>query len=236
MRALVFAGIVAAACGDNRTIDSSGELAISAIHFGRVVTHGSGTATVANTTSVAVALGAISVTGDGFAVQATTCGAMLDANASCEITVDLAGAHLGAANGTLEVAGVRAALDATFADVVAVSATGGGRITSSPAGIDCGATCSAVFDAPVTLTATPDAGRGFGGWSDPTCGSATTCTITTPRTLSATFAAGVTIAPIHLGTVTVADSGTAVLTNALVTPCPMPAPSRSGTRAAATAR
>ena len=40
-------------------------------------------------------------------------------------------------------------------------------VTSSPAGIGCGATCAAAFDAgsTVTLTATPDAGSVFEAWS-----------------------------------------------------------------------
>jgi VCBS repeat-containing protein len=49
---------------------------------------------------------------------------------------------------------------------------GGGTVTSDPAGIDCGETCSAVFDPleTVTLTAVADEGSTFGGFSgDPDC-------------------------------------------------------------------
>src|SRR5206468_1449708 len=44
---------------------------------------------------------------------------------------------------------------------------GDGRVTSSPVGIDCGSTCSAVFDlnAAVTLTAAPINGSNFSGWN-----------------------------------------------------------------------
>src|SRR2546428_97530 len=44
---------------------------------------------------------------------------------------------------------------------------GNGTVTSSPAGIDCGATCSAAYDSGtvVTLTATPASGSTFTGWS-----------------------------------------------------------------------
>ena len=50
---------------------------------------------------------------------------------------------------------------------LSVSTTGSGTVTSSPAGIDCGATCSAVYDqgTTVTLTPTPAAGWSFAGWS-----------------------------------------------------------------------
>lgn len=42
---------------------------------------------------------------------------------------------------------------------------GSGTVTSSPAGISCGATCDATFGSSVfvTLTATPAAGSTFGG-------------------------------------------------------------------------
>jgi FtsP/CotA-like multicopper oxidase with cupredoxin domain len=47
------------------------------------------------------------------------------------------------------------------------SGTGSGSVVSSPAGIDCGTTCTAGFDAGTALTLTPqaDAGMQFDGWS-----------------------------------------------------------------------
>ncbi|MBI3042925.1 MAG: fibronectin type III domain-containing protein [Betaproteobacteria bacterium] len=55
----------------------------------------------------------------------------------------------------------------SFDLTVSKTGTGSGTVTSSPAGIDCGATCSANFgiNTTVTLTATPDAGSTFTGWS-----------------------------------------------------------------------
>jgi ABC-type phosphate transport system substrate-binding protein len=57
--------------------------------------------------------------------------------------------------------------------------TGSGTIASSPAGIDCGATCAAEFitGEEVTLTATPAEGSTFAGWSG-ACSGTGSCTVT----------------------------------------------------------
>ena len=58
-------------------------------------------------------------------------------------------------------------------------AEGGGKITSAPAGIDCGATCSAPFawGTMIQLTANPAAGSVVTGWSGPCAGTTgPTCT------------------------------------------------------------
>ena len=71
---------------------------------------------------------------------------------------------------------------------VTVDGTGAGTVTSSPAGIDCGATCSAQFDtgSSVTLTAVAAAGTTFVGWSNGCDGTAPTCTLTMSQALTAT--------------------------------------------------
>jgi subtilisin family serine protease len=74
-----------------------------------------------------------------------------------------------------------------------MTGTGTGRVTSQPAGIDCGTQCAADFDvnASVTLTVVPAADSTFTGWTVP-CPSylSTSCTVTMneARTLTATFA------------------------------------------------
>lgn len=71
------------------------------------------------------------------------------------------------------------------------SVTGNGRVTSAPAGIDCGSSCSASFNtgSSVTLTATPDVGQVFSGWAGACAGTQTTCLlqISQARTVQATF-------------------------------------------------
>ncbi|MFY2563778.1 InlB B-repeat-containing protein, partial [Corallococcus terminator] len=57
---------------------------------------------------------------------------------------------------------------------------GAGTITSSPAALSCGATCLASFakGTAVTLTATPDTGYAFGGWTGGGCTGTAACTTT----------------------------------------------------------
>jgi len=69
--------------------------------------------------------------------------------------------------------------------------TGTGAVTSSPAGINCGVTCEAKFDEgkEVTLTATPEGGSTFAGWSGSGCSGMGTCKVTmnAAREVTATF-------------------------------------------------
>ncbi|MBK9036953.1 MAG: hypothetical protein IPL61_37830 [Myxococcales bacterium] len=75
---------------------------------------------------------------------------------------------------------------------IALAGTSTGTVTSNPAGIDCGTTCSlsAAIGTMVTLTAAPDAGAAFAGFSGGGCtGTATTCVVTlaAATTVTATF-------------------------------------------------
>jgi len=74
---------------------------------------------------------------------------------------------------------------------VARTGNGGGRVSSEPAGIDCGEACAHGYeiDTVVTLTAQADAGSLFSGWSGACSGSLATCTVTmdTDKNVTATF-------------------------------------------------
>jgi hypothetical protein len=95
-----------------------------------------------------------------------------------------------------------------------VSRQGNGRVVSEPEGIDCGSDCSEDYlsDASVTLTAIPDPGESFQGWSGACTGTDPTCELqmTEWRSVSATF----TVTPRLTVTKTGTGSGTVASTPA----------------------
>ena len=93
---------------------------------------------------------------------------------------------------------------------LSVSKVGSGTVTSSPAGVNCGADCSEAY-APgtsVTLSQTPAAGSTFAGWSG-ACTGTGSCVVsmTQARSVTATFNAGYTL------TVAKAGTGTGTITS-----------------------
>ena len=74
-----------------------------------------------------------------------------------------------------------------------VTTVGAGRVTSAPAGIDCGTACSDDFavGTAITLTAAATAGSSFMGWSGGGCTGTGPCvvTLTADTTVTATFVA-----------------------------------------------
>jgi Fe-S cluster biogenesis protein NfuA len=95
---------------------------------------------------------------------------------------------------------------------VAKNGTGTGTVTSSPAGIDCGATCTHTFTAGTMVTLTPTANTGsvFAGWSG-ACSGTGSCVVTMDqaRSVTATF----NTVPTHTLTVTKDGTGTGTVTS-----------------------
>jgi hypothetical protein len=108
------------------------------------------------------------------------------------------------------------AVTATFTPAYDLSVTktgaGNGGVTSAPAGIDCGPACTWGFldGTVVTLTAAPDAGSSFAGWSGACSGSSLTCQVTLDRARSV----GAAFAPVYRQlAVTRAGDGTGSVTS-----------------------
>jgi hypothetical protein len=70
---------------------------------------------------------------------------------------------------------------------VTTQGTGAGHVTSEPPGVDCGVTCTTLYDfgTVVTLTAVPDTGSLFDGWSG-ACSGGGPCSVTMTETKWAT--------------------------------------------------
>ncbi len=92
---------------------------------------------------------------------------------------------------------------------VSLAGDGGGRVTSTPGGVDCTSDCQADFPngTAVTLTAAADAGSTFTGWSG-SCSGTGTCQVTMngSRSVTATFTADAP-PPSQCGRITYASSG-----------------------------
>ncbi|MCK9364544.1 MAG: Ig-like domain-containing protein [Syntrophales bacterium] len=102
-------------------------------------------------------------------------------------------------------------LPLTAALTVAKTGNGLGTVTSNPAGINCGVDCTETYNSgtAVTLTASPDSGFTFAGWSGACSGTASACDVAmdADKSVSAAFA---DISP-PVGSVSM--SGGAVLAN-----------------------
>src|SRR2546423_5825864 len=100
---------------------------------------------------------------------------------------------------------------------VSVTLSGSGTVTSSPAGVNCGTTCSQSFPegTQVTLSATPATGFSFGGWSG-ACTGTGACVLPTSgaQSVTATFngsgALQVTVTLAGAGTGTVSSTPTGI--------------------------
>ena len=156
-----------------------------------------------------------------------TCSASYDDNTLVTLTATPTAGNVfsgwgGACSGTATTCQVTMnqarSVTATFvtAYTLTTSVTGTGSISSSPAGISCGADCSESYASgtSVTLTATPGVGQQFTGWTGCTAivGFPNMCTVTMDqaRSVTATFAAIIwplSVSVTGTGTVTSSPSG-----------------------------
>ncbi|MBK7001990.1 MAG: DUF1566 domain-containing protein [Rhodoferax sp.] len=106
---------------------------------------------------------------------------------------------------------------ASFTLRISHSGSGVGTVTSIPAGINCGTTCSASFDSgtSVTLTATPATGSTFTGWSG-ACSGTSTCVVSmsAAQNVTATFALSVSapVCTLSASPATITAGGSTTLT------------------------
>jgi CSLREA domain-containing protein len=110
---------------------------------------------------------------------------------------------------------------------------GTGTVTSTPAGINCGATCSADYplNTAVTLHATPDTGMAFAGWSGGSCSGTADCVVTMDASQSVTATFTDPTFPLHLAQAIAHDP--AVVTGASLTAPPNGTPDAIRTAALA---
>ncbi|MFH0791747.1 MAG: PKD domain-containing protein [bacterium] len=134
----------------------------------------------------------------------STCSATFDYNASVVLTATSASGSVfagwsgGGCSGTgtcsvtmTEARTVNAVFNTApinYTLTVTKSGTGTGVVTSSPSGINCGGDCTEPYNSGtgVTLTATPDAGSTFTGWSGD-CNSSGQVTMTVAKSCNAAF-------------------------------------------------
>ena len=124
-----------------------------------------------------------------------------------------AGAESGYSN---EVSGTPVAQQFTI--TLAKAGTGTGTVTGS--GINCGTTCTGTYSSGslVTLSATPDAGSTFAGWSGGGCSGTGQCTTTVTSNQTITSAFNLAPAPASTYTITAsAGSGGAISPSGSVT-------------------
>lgn len=150
-----------------------------------------------------------------------------DAPASCAMNLTCEFQLAGNMNVTATFNPVSQLYNLTVTGIGLGSSPGTGTVTSNPGGIDCGTVCSFNFAAgtQVTLTATPDPGSYFYGWSStqnpPLCSGTGSCVVVMNSniTIGYTFLANgttppqpdftITISPPSLGTVPVGGQGVA---------------------------
>ncbi|HNT74232.1 MAG TPA: choice-of-anchor D domain-containing protein [Anaerolineae bacterium] len=164
------------------------------------------TVTITNVGSTDLHLTAVGLTGDDaaeFAIADDTGETTLTPGGTRRVQVAFAPVSAGVKTATLTIHSDDADEDTvnvtlsglgtvgTYLLTVSKDGTGQGAVSSTPAGIACGEACQADFVAGtvVTLTATPDSGCTFGGWSGEGCDGTGVCRVSmdSAKHVTATF-------------------------------------------------
>lgn len=117
--------------------------------------------------------------------------------------------------GDFDIALLLGSPPANYGLTVSHAGTGTGVVSSSPAGISCGSTCSASFTegTVVTLTASPEANSLFDGWSAP-CSGTGSCQVTMSQARNVTANFSLKPGPGHFSlTVSKTGTGSGVVTS-----------------------
>jgi predicted carbohydrate-binding protein with CBM5 and CBM33 domain len=103
----------------------------------------------------------------------------------------------------------------TYALSVTRNGTGGGTVYSTPAGIDCGATCSASFASGTVVTLVGDVASGstFAGWGGGLCTGTGPCTVTMSQARAVTATFNTTTGTLYALTVNRAGAGSGTVTS-----------------------
>ena len=229
------------------TLNSAVTFSLSTVAFGNQAINSTSSPQmlmVTNSGDAPLGISNVTVTSasDAFALGTNTCGTTVAVGAQCAIGITFSPTSFGALTGTFTLTDnapvansmQMVALTGTGAASLTVTLAGGGTgsVASAPAGITCGATCTADFTSgtSVVLTATTTNGSTFAGWSGACTNPTGTCTVVMSQnqTVTATFNASssgtVTVAPGSLAfaaqtvgttsaarTVTVTNTGTATV-------------------------
>jgi hypothetical protein len=178
------------------------------IDFGKVLPGGTSdqTVTVTNVGSVTLTLGTIGSPSAPFSITGGTCtnNQTLATQGSCSLIIRFAPTAYGVFTSSFSIPSddpaqpivtvdpVNGTSPDHFTLTVSKSGTGNGTVTSSPAGINCGSSCTEDVQPgkKITLKAKADTNSTFTGWSGGGCTGTKTCTVTvnTAVTVTADFA------------------------------------------------